>query len=96
MEQIDRLGQIITLIHFVHQPIRLPALDKFPENVSESGRSQENTDNSGWRIACMPNMTEFHQTMYHPNYQRTDDYRAVTCPACKKSEAYKEAMERSA
>lgn len=43
-----------------------------------------------YRIACMPNMVEFHQTMYHPNYQRTNDVRAVTCPACIKSAAYKE------
>ena len=44
---------------------------------------------AGWRIACMPNMTEFHSTSYHPNYQRTDEVRAVTCPTCKKTEAYK-------
>ena len=36
------------------------------------------------RIACMPNMTEFHLTPYHLNYQRSNDLRAVTCPACKK------------
>jgi hypothetical protein len=37
------------------------------------------------RIACMPNMTEFGQTMYHPSYMRSNDPRAVTCPACKRS-----------
>lgn len=42
------------------------------------------------RIACMPNMIEFHSTPYHPNYQRTNDARAVTCPACKRTEAYKQ------
>jgi hypothetical protein len=36
-----------------------------------------------WRIACMPGMVEFHQTKFHPNYMRTNDARAVTCPACK-------------
>jgi hypothetical protein len=43
------------------------------------------------RIACMPNMTEFHQTQYHPNYQRSNDHRAVTCPQCKKTEVFKSA-----
>ncbi len=43
------------------------------------------------RIACMPNMTEFHSTPYHPNYQRTNETRAVTCPACRQSEQYKQA-----
>lgn len=41
-----------------------------------------------WRIACMPSMTEFHSTPHHPNYQRSDDVRAVTCPACKKSTTF--------
>ncbi len=40
------------------------------------------------RIACMPNMTEFHQTAYHPNYQRTNSKAATTCPACKRSEVF--------
>lgn len=41
------------------------------------------------RIACMPNMTEFHETPTHPNVQRTNVPGAVTCPACKESNAYK-------
>lgn len=45
------------------------------------------------RIACMPNMTEFHLTPFHPNYQRTNETRAVTCPECKKTETYKKAHE---
>lgn len=45
-----------------------------------------------WRIACMPNMTEFHQTPYHPNYQRSNDTRAVTCPACIKTSIFKESQ----
>lgn len=40
-----------------------------------------------WRIACMPNMTEFHATEHHPNYLRTNDPRGVSCPACKKTPA---------
>ena len=36
----------------------------------------------------MPSMTEFHATMYHPNYQRSNDVRAVSCPACKKTKVF--------
>lgn len=47
----------------------------------------------GWRIGCMPNMTEFHSTSYHPNYQRSNDTRAVTCKDCKNSANYKVAAD---
>lgn len=40
--------------------------------------------NGAWRIACMPGLADLHQTAGQQNYQRTDDIRAVTCPACKK------------
>lgn len=43
----------------------------------------------GWRIACMPNMREFHATAYHTHYERTDETRAVTCPGCKNTEIFK-------
>lgn len=43
------------------------------------------------RIACAPNMTEFHSTPYHPNVQRSNDVRAVSCAHCKKTDAYKHA-----
>lgn len=46
------------------------------------------------RIACMPNMTEFHQTAHHPHYQRTNSPQAVSCPACKLTEVYKAARNR--
>lgn len=42
------------------------------------------------RVACMPNMREFHQTVYHPNYQRSGDIHAVTCPACRATKVYRE------
>lgn len=45
------------------------------------------------RIACMPNMTEFHQTQYHRNHHRTNDPRAATCPQCKRTPEYVAAME---
>lgn len=64
MEQVNRNGNVVALIHYVFQTE--------PE-----------------RIACMPNMTEFHETAYHPNYQRTSAAAAVTCPACKRSDAYR-------
>ena len=48
------------------------------------------------RIACMPNMTEFHSTPHHPHYQRTNEPRAVACPSCKKTDAYKSAKENNA
>lgn len=42
------------------------------------------------RIACMPNMAEFHQTPYHPNYQRSNDVRGVNCPACRATQVFKD------
>lgn len=73
------------------------------EQISASGqpvtllhfvREVSTSTGTEWRITCMPHMTEFHQTAYHPNYPRSDDPRAVTCPACKKTAAYREAKER--
>jgi hypothetical protein len=46
-----------------------------------------------YRIACMPGMTEFHETQYHKSYQRANDVRAVTCPACKKTTVFTSAAE---
>jgi hypothetical protein len=46
--------------------------------------------NGQWRIACMPNMIEFHSTIYHPAYRRTNDHRAVTCPQCKESQVFRD------
>ena len=48
-----------------------------------------------WHIACMPNMLEFHKTLYHPAYERTNDHRAVTCPQCEKTAVYEEAAVMS-
>lgn len=67
VEQINQLGQPITLIHFVFQ-------------VNPT------------RLACMPNMTEFGQTQYHPVVLHTNDSRAATCPACKRTNVYKTAL----
>ena len=46
------------------------------------------------KIACMPGMAELHATMYHPAVHRSDDPRAVTCPACKKSTVFVESLKR--
>lgn len=46
------------------------------------------------RIACMPSMAEFHATPHHLNYLRSNDRRAVTCPACKRSAVYGEDKSR--
>ena len=48
------------------------------------------------RIACMPNMTEFHRTDYHPNYQRSNSIAATTCPACKRTDIFKRVRDRNA
>ena len=53
--------------------------------------TKDNPGGDDWRIACMPNMTEFHATVHHPNYLRTNYVGAVTCPQCKKTDAYRRA-----
>lgn len=37
------------------------------------------------RLVCMPNVVEFHATREHHHHLHTNDPRAVTCPACKKT-----------
>lgn len=80
MEQILPGGQVITLIHFVSEIMAPPV-------------GTEGAPVLQWRIACMPNMTEFGTTPYHKNHMRSDDVRAVTCTACKKSIAFKKAQD---
>lgn len=46
------------------------------------------------RLACMPGLAELHETTGHPSMQRSDDPRAVTCPACKRSALFVEATAR--
>ena len=70
MEQINELGQSVTVVHWMMD-----------------------TPN-GMRVACMPNMVEFHATAYHPPVNRTDDVRASNCRACKKTAEFKSAVER--
>lgn len=43
------------------------------------------------RIACTPNQTEFYSTPHHPPILRSNSTSAVTCPACRRTEAYKQA-----
>lgn len=79
MQQITVGGGFVTLIHFMSEVSAIPPTEDGPQTLQ-------------WRIACMPNMTEFHATPYHPNYQRSNDVRAVTCPACKKTQAFLDAQ----
>lgn len=45
---------------------------------------------SGWLIACMPQLRtlNFAHSTAQPNYLRSDDTRAVTCPECKKTKIF--------
>lgn len=45
------------------------------------------------KLACMPNMVEFGETVYHPVVPHTNDVRAATCPSCKKSDVYKRSLD---
>ena len=51
-------------------------------------------DNSDWRIACMPNVTDFKTATFQPNYLRSNDTRAVTCPRCKATSVFKEVQAK--
>ncbi len=82
MDQVLATGGSITIIHFMRE-VMVP-----PSSIEPEGPPRTQL-----RIVCMPNMTEFHQTLYHPNYQRTDDVRAVTCPACMKTPLFKESQK---
>lgn len=50
-----------------------------------------------YRLACMPNMqsNEFGQTRYHGVHHHTNEPRAATCPACKRTDVFKKALERN-
>ena len=41
-------------------------------------------------IACMPHVTDFRTQRFQPNYLRSTDTRAVTCPQCKKTQIFVE------
>lgn len=42
-----------------------------------------------WRIACMPEVSDFATAAHQPNYQRSNDTRAVTCARCKATDVFK-------
>ncbi len=75
MDQILPTGQTITLVHLTYEATVPGGTDDLPVK--------------SWRIACMPNMVELHHTTFHPNYQRSNDPRVVSCPACRKSEVFR-------
>ncbi len=70
-----------TIIHFVSE-VTLPPIN------------EEGPPTPQWRIVCMPNMTDFGETAYHPPYRRSDDTRAVTCMSCRKSQLFIDAQRR--
>jgi hypothetical protein len=45
-------------------------------------------------IACLPKVTDLHNTPHHRPYHRTEDLRAVTCQLCKASSQYKTAISK--
>lgn len=51
-------------------------------------------DEGNWRIACMEHVTDFATCAHQPNYLRSNDTRAVTCPRCKATAIYKEVQKR--
>lgn len=47
-----------------------------------------------WRIACMPDVTDFRHQTHQPNYLRSNDTRAVTCDRCKKTRIFEEVRKK--
>lgn len=45
------------------------------------------------QIACMPGITNFATSAHQPNYLRSNDTRAVTCPQCKTTVVFKQVRE---
>lgn len=43
-----------------------------------------------WRIACMPDVANFATQPHQPNYLRSNDTRAVTCPRCKATAVFQQ------
>ena len=79
MDQILATGEMVTLIHFISEVVPEENKQTFMRNLQ-------------WRIACMPNMAELYATPHHPSPRRTDDVRAVNCPMCKETAAYKKSL----
>jgi len=77
---------------FLRLDMHMEQLDKFGQSTTLIHWMTETSN--GLRIACMPNATEFHATPYHPAFQRTDDVRAASCPACRRTAEYKCVVER--
>ena len=85
MDQILVTGESVTLVHFFSYKTYVM-------------RENQTLMRDSWReapghIVCMPGMKEFHSTPYHPAYLRTEEVRAVTCPACMNSPEYAHKMD---
>ena len=75
-------GRVQTTIHVVH-----PVGEADSESVTGS--------RVRWAMACTPNLIQLHASRGRPvPYVRSDDPRAVTCPACQETEVFKQAAGR--
>ena len=72
-------GEQVAVVHLVHQ-IRT-------ERQMPDGLMVPVVD---WRIACTPGLQDLHGTMQRLEpWQRSEDVRAVTCPMCQQTVAYR-------
>ncbi len=77
-------GSTLILVHFVYQS---------PRGTTQS-EGEPLTPEKTWKVACAPNMVEIAaQTTRSFPYQRTDDARAVSCPACQKTKEFRQAAD---
>lgn len=80
-EMVTARGEVIVLIHLFCE-IMAPPLNHEGPPIPQM------------RIACMPNMVEFGETIFHKHYQMTTEAPAVSCPMCKKTSHYTHHMGR--
>ena len=80
LDQILATGNVVTLVHFF----------SYKTYVMREGQTlmRDSWREAPGHIVCMPGMTEFHATRGHPAYLRTEEVRAVTCPACMNTPEY--------
>lgn len=75
-------GSGIVLVHFTYRGSLGAIVSK---NISLGGKEV-------WKVACAPALRELSSLPDRPGpWHRSSDPRAVTCPLCKKTEAYQQA-----
>ena len=73
-------GTEIHLIHFIYLSP--------PGVVAAVGRRLTGAADT-WKIACVPNMTQFSASGDRASpWRRSEDVRAVTCPLCSRTEFF--------